>query len=100
MTANGRIVKPALRENGRGILLPGLCVDVRTTAGCAGVCPLFFPGEVFCWRGVPGSTNGCLGKPETECCIPCEVGGAAGDAGVRGTNSPGIAGPPVIGVRA
>lgn len=73
-------------------------MDVRTTAGTAGGYPLFPLGGVPCWRGAAGSTNG--GELETERCIPCEAGGAAGDTGVRVLGSPDIGGLPVVGARA
>lgn len=100
MMTSGRILKLAAREDGWDALLADLCVDVRTTAGSAGGPPLFLSGGVYCWRGAAGSTNGCIGELETGRCIPCEVGEAAGDAGVRELGSLGIGGPPVIGARA
>jgi hypothetical protein len=100
MMTSGRTLKLAAREEGGEILLPDLCVDMRTAAGSAVGSPLFLAGDVSCWRGTAGSTNGCIGELETERCISCEVGGAAGDTGVRELGSPGIGGPPVIGARA
>jgi len=100
MMTSGRMLKLAAREDGGDILLLELCVDVCTAAGSAGGSPLFLAGDVSCWRDTAGSTNGCIGELETERCIPCEVGGAAGDTGVREPDSPGIGGPPVIGARA
>jgi len=97
MMTSVRILKLAAREEGEDILLPDLCVDVRTAACSAGGSPLFLAGDVSCWRGAAGSTNGCIGELETERCIPCEVGG---DIGIRELGSPGIGGPPVIGARA
>src|SRR5260370_37731435 len=100
MMTSGRMLKLAAREEGGEILLPDLCVDMRTAAGSAVGSPLFLAGDVSCWRGTAGSTNGCIGELETERCISCQVGGAAGDTGVRELGSPGIGGPPVIGARA
>ena len=97
---SGRMLKLAAREEGGDILLPDLCVDVRTAADSEGGPPLFLAGDVSCWRGAAGRTNGCIGELETERCIPCEVGGAAGDTGGREPGSPGIGGPPDIGARA
>ena len=72
-------------------------MDVRTAVGSMGGLPLFLADDVSCWRGTTGSTSGCAGELETGRCIPCVVGG---DAGVRVLGSPGIGGPPVLGVRA